>query len=372
MSRKKSILFVLLLSVVCLGYLRYTTEPTEGFKIKEEKHKGVCWVGGRRVVTEEQVKALADKHVEWISQTPFGWQSGHDSPEIRVSRRSSSTNAQTYWGERDQGLITTTRLAKQYGIKTILKPHIWLRNSGDKWRADIAMNSEEEWQQWFKAYEDFILHYAQLAEEENIEILCIGTELHKTCQDRGEDWVPLIERIREVYKGKLTYAANFNQEYQDVAFWDKLDYIGVQAYFPLAESESPTLEELQKGWEKPIQDLERFSAQVGKPVLFTEVGYKSTKNAAIEPWTWPQSINREQRELLYSEETQALCYEALFKSVWDEPWLAGVYIWKWYPFYKEAVARRNNDQDRRNYFNIDFTPQEKKAEQVMIDWYGRK
>ncbi|MGW8122754.1 glycoside hydrolase family 113 [Roseivirga echinicomitans] len=353
---------ILVISVIYLFFsVRYFTPKSSINIANHEKHRGICWVGGAREIDESEIIALVDKNINWISQTPFGWQSGYANPEITGNH--SRTEQNGWWGERDEGLKTTTEYAKANGIKTILKPHIWLRDQEGKWRGEIKMKSEEDWQKWFSDYEEFILHYAQIAEETQMEMLCIGTELHQTCVERDADWRKLIAKIRAIYSGELTYAANFSGEYQDVKFWDALDYIGVQAYFPLTDMENPTVEELRKGWAKPLKDLEEFSIQFNKPVLFTEVGYKSTKDAGIDPWEWPQRINAEERENIFSEETQANAYQALFDEVMDAPWFAGVHIWKWYPNYGSG---RNSSE-----FNIDFTPQQKQAEQIIINAFAK-
>lgn len=330
-----------------------------------EKHRGVCWVGGSRIVDSTMLQALAERNVNWISQTPFGWQRGYNNPEIG----NNIGNEGAWWGERDEGLKSTTRMARKHGIKTILKPHIWLRDNEGKWRGEISMNSEEDWQKWFADYEEFILHYAKVAEAENMEMLCIGTELHKTCIEREQNWRTLIAKVRAVYSGDLTYAANFSQEFEDVAFWDELDYIGVQAYFPVAASENPTLEEVRQGWQPHLKKLEAFSEKYQKPILFTEAGYKSTKNAGIEPWVWPQRLSQEDRQDVYSEETQATLYEAMFREVFDQPFIAGIHLWKWYPSQRRRSQEASERQ--RQFYNIDFTPQGKLAEEVMTEWFTK-
>ncbi len=331
----------------------------------EHKHRGVCWVGGSRLVDSTMMNALSKNHVNWISQTPFGWQRGYNNPQIG----NNIGNERAWWGERDEGLKVTTRLARERGIKTILKPHIWLRDNEGKWRGEIAMDSEEDWQKWFADYEKFILHYARLAEAENMEMLCIGTELHKTCIEREQDWRKLIAKIRSVYSGDLTYAANFSQEFEEVAFWDELDYIGVQAYFPVATSENPTVEEVRQGWQPHLEKLEAFSKRYQKPILFTEAGYKSTKNSGIEPWAWPQRLSEEERQTIYSEEAQATLYEAMFREVFDKPYIAGIHLWKWYPSQERTSS--NTSERQRQFYNIDFTPQGKKAEEVMAEWFAK-
>jgi hypothetical protein len=51
---------------------------------------------------------------------------------------------------------------------------------------------------------------------------------------REKEWRRVIAAVRGVTSARLTYAANFDA-YQRVAFWDALDAIGIQAYFPLTD-----------------------------------------------------------------------------------------------------------------------------------------
>lgn len=315
-------------------------------------YRGVSWVAGDSII-EEHVETLKEHHVNWIAQTPFGWQRHYSSPEVMLNRGN-----RVYWGERDKGLIQTTLLAKKHGIKTLLKPHIWLMDRTDgKWLGDINMDSEKQWQEWFTNYRTFILHYARLAEEHQMEALCIGTELHTPAVTHEKEWRDLIREIRQVYRGQLTYAANWYKEYEEIRFWDALDFIGIQAYFPLSKNEYPSLEELNKGWSRHMGQMEKVQRKFKKPIVFTEAGYKSTPDAAIEPWQWP---DRQAREMAQSEETQANGYEALFQTFWPKPYFAGLFLWKWYPRIREG---------RRDRYG--FTPQHKAAEKVMARWYQR-
>jgi len=317
------------------------------------KMRGVSWVAGDSV-TEEQILNLKQHQIEWISQTPFGWQTAFNLPDIRMNTQS----ARAYWGESDAGIIHTTLLAKKYNIKTLLKPHLWLRDQSGKWLGDIQMTNAAQWDQWFRNYRSFILHYAQLAEKEKIEALCIGTELHQAAVTQEKAWRELIRDIRKVYSGQLTYAANWYLEYEQIKFWDALDFIGVQAYFPLTKNKNPTLKELKAGWAKPISNINKIARKYKKPVVFTEAGYKSTTDAAIEPWAWPQRGGIPAGTESY--ETQVTCYEALFQSVWHQPWFSGMFIWKWYP------RLRGNGRETG-----DFTPQNKPAEKILAEWYGK-
>ena len=330
------------------------TEGGEG-RAGDAKQRGVSWVAGHEPVTREHLESLLSRNVDWIVQTPFGWQDTIETPEVHLI-----TGGRVFWGERDEGLVTTTTLAREFGIRTLLKPHLWLRDRSDgKWRSDIRMRSEEDWLRWFESYSRFILHYARLAQEQGIEALAIGTELHGSSVEREQDWRRLIAAVREVYTGDLTYAANWWREYEEIRFWDALDFIGIQAYFPLTDNERPTLEQLTRGWQEHIGPIEAVQKRFDKPVIFTEIGYKGTPGTAIRPWEWPQQRPDDSVEV--DLETQARCYEAFFRTFWHRPWFAGSYFWKWYP---------SLDSTRRPPAT-DFTPQGKPAADVMTRWYGQ-
>ncbi len=310
------------------------------------RFRGVCFVAGPPV-EQAHFRDLRAAGVRWISQTPFGWQERVDDPTFRIV-----TSGRVYWGERDAGLVETARLARVQGIRTLLKPHLWLRDrSGGQWEGDIAMRTEEDWASWFACYERFLVHYARLAEESGIEALCVGTELEGTTH-REAEWRRLIARTREVYGGELTYAANWSGEYERIAFWDALDFAGVQAYFPISEQDDASLDELLAGWRPHRDRLATFAAGVGKPVVFTEVGYRNAMAAAREPWLWHTAGAP-------SDAMQERCYEAVFRTFWNEPWFRGTFWWKWFPY---GAGRRAGGEEG-------FSPQGRPAQRVMRSWY---
>lgn len=337
----------------------------------DSRHRGICWVGGRSPVTAAQFEMLRSKRIEWISQTPFGWQRAIDEPRLDTNVERSAQGHGILWGESDEGIRRTTALAKSHGIKTLLKPHIWLTPQSGQWRGLIAMQNATDWQIWFANYERFILHYAELAEAEGIEALSIGTELHETVRQRSSDWRQLIGKIRRVYSGQLTYSANFNREFAEVPFWDLLDFIGIQAYFPLASAAEPSIGELLQGWLPHVKAIEAVQRRYQKPVVFTEVGYRSVRHTAREPWVWPDRYDIDSTTV--SNEAQARAFEAMFQMFWRRPWFAGTYVWKWYPTVNGHEYYSSNAQSPSisAFHSIDFTPQGKPAEQVISDWYAR-
>lgn len=111
----------------------------------------------------------------------------------------------------------------------MLKPQIWI--SRGVYTGKINPTSQHSWKVFKASYRKFILHFAQVAEQHDIPLYCIGTELPSVVKREEEFWRELILELRAIYKGELVYAENWDQ-YQAVPFWDALDYIGINAYFP--------------------------------------------------------------------------------------------------------------------------------------------
>jgi hypothetical protein len=307
-----------------------------------QRMRGVCWEGSGPIEAGD-LAPLREISVDWISQTPFGWAPSLTSTEIRFRGDGG------LWGETDDGLAQTAAWARKLGIKTLLKPHLWVRHG--EWQGDIAMTTDEAWAAWFASYEAFIVHYARLAEANGFEALAVGTELANTTA-RTADWKRIIARVREVYHGKLTYCANWNEETARVAFWDDLDFIGVQAYYPLATIDRPSKKQLDAAWAPIAEKLAALAKRTGKPVAFTEVGFKSHAGALIQPWTWTT-------DGAVDFELQRDAYTSMFETFWPKPWFCGTFIWKWHP---HARAAERSERD--------FTPQGKPALSVIKDYYA--
>jgi hypothetical protein len=307
--------------------------------------RGVSWEGGREVAATA-LDPVRDLGADWISQTPFGWCASVNDPEIRFSGQRG------YWGETDAGLVATASWARQRGLRTLLKPHLWVRRA---WCGDIEMKSEADWRRFFDGYESFIVHYARLAEQNGMPALAVGTELTRTSR-RTADWLRVIERVRSVYRGQLTYCANW-QEAEDVGFWNALDFVGIQAYFPLPVRQV-TPEALRTAWAPIVARLEALHARTRKRIVFTEVGYKSLVGSLDEPWLWETRGSAD-----YALQRDA--YEAMFASLWARPWFGGVFVWKWHP---ELGAPSSPPAGRER----DFTPQGKPALEVIRSYYRRR
>jgi len=307
---------------------------------KDQKQRGIHFFGPSK--DSLAFETLKTNNFEWLTLVPFISQEHHDKPTLG---RGFSANDSTPKHRRWRNLV---QASESYGFKIMLKPHIWLNNpSNGIWRSDIKMLSQKDWDAWFAEYSTYILDFAALAEDLDISLFCIGTELHATAIKQPKQWRQLIKEVRAVYSGKLTYAANWDTELYDIPFWEDLDFIGVQAYFPIAEHNNPKLAELEAGWEQHFTALETLYKTYNKPILFTELGYKSTADAGIKPWEWNTLGNQFYKKI--SKRTQALCYEAFFRTVWQQDWFEGAHLWEW-------QSRSRNGDGNNNAFTIQHKP----------------
>lgn len=313
------------------------------FESAQERIKAVV-LDAREDFSDSTLAAIRDLGATHVTLVSFGFQENASAPAIRFSPDVR------WYSESTTGAKAIAERARAFGLGIILKPQLWLR--GGAWTADIGFADEQDWLAWESDYRDFLLHTARLAAEIDADMLIIGTELSDSVQKRPAFWRSLIEDVRNVFDGKLTYGANWHEDYEHVPFWEDLDYIGVQAYFPISTAPVPTMADLQSGWRRHSRTLEELAVRENRPILFTELGYRSVPYAAAEPWKWP---SRDEIGVIDPDYgLQSDLFRAFFDTVWPKPWFAGAIIWKMYP--QQRLSERAA---------LDFTPQDKPAEDVI-------
>jgi hypothetical protein len=160
-----------------------------------------------------------------------------------------------------------------------------------------------------------------------------------------------------VYPGPLTYAANWDDAEQTV-IWGELDYIGVNAFFPLANENGASFGKLLEGGRDVAKRLGALSREWQKPIVLTEFGYTTRPDPAVRPWEWPDSMTN----VVVDEVAQADAYAALLAPLIDEPWLAGAFVWRFYA----------DPDDVSQEAEWGFSPRGKLAELVLRDAYAAR
>ena len=247
----------------------------------DPKINGISFVASPSEVDQEHIDPVVQLNSNYASVMPFGFIRTLDHPEILYN-----TDRQ-WFGETLPGAQQYIKKLHENNISVMLKPQIWIWRG--EFTGDLKMKSEEDWNILESSYRSFILDFAKLAEETDVALFCIGTELEQFIVHRPEYWNGLIKDIKEVYNGELTYAANWD-EYKRIPFWTELDYIGVDAYFPVSESKTPNIEEIKIGWQRWKKEIESVAKAHNRKVLFAEFGYRSVDFAGKEPWKSDRSM----------------------------------------------------------------------------------
>ncbi|KJJ85208.1 hypothetical protein OMAG_000920 [Candidatus Omnitrophus magneticus] len=338
----------LLAGIFILAWIsfKFFYHPQEKNILEFQKGMGyVAWAKDRYSAEESDasLEALAATGTKYVSIVVIWYQTTCWSGDIQRLDITAS----------DESLRHAIKKAHQLGMKVMLKPHLdILDESEGGWRGEIGCVKEEDWSKWFEKYTDYILYYAKIAQEEKVELYCVGTELSTAAIVKPESWREIIKKVRGIYKGFVLYAAHWDS-YMDVRFWDAVDFVGINAYFPLTESLFPTEDELRAGWSKWVTELEEFQAQIKKPIIFPECGCNSADGAATRPW---EHLARREVNL----ELQQRFYKVLMEIFFEKQWFYGLYWWYW-----------GTNPKMGGEFNRSFTPQNKPAANMLTEWYSK-
>ena len=303
--------------------------------------QGISFEAPKSKVTSETFKPIQKIGANWIAIMPYGY-TKNGNPDIQFN---------SFWqwrGEREEGIIESILAARVNNLNVMIKPHLWIHS---QFTGDVKFNTEEEWNIWENSYSKYILFYAQLAEKHKVEMFCLGTELKEFVNARPQFWKRLINDVREIYTGKITYAANWDN-YDKIPFWKSLDYIGADAYFPLSDSKTPSKYELNMAWEKWWKQIGNLSLKNNIPVIFTEIGYRSIDYCGKEPWVSYENLGEE------NQQSQMICLESFFDTSKNKKYFKGAFLWKWHC--QTHLPGKGNKK---------YTFQNKKAENVVKNNY---
>jgi hypothetical protein len=283
------------------------TAPLRGMTVSCPTY-GPVWGSPLMASTLDDLKGLG---VDWVAIHPYG--------RIRKSGDVGLTDA-----AGTGFLARCTAMCREAGVQLFYKPHLAYWGSFS-WRGAIAFETDAAWARFFTTYRAFIVDHARFAEQHKLPLLSVGVELDKTVHRR--EWREVIAAVREHYTGPITYAANWDA-ISRVPFWDAVDIIGVQGYFPVGpalEGVPPARSVLEQGWSAVNTQLATLSARHHKKILFTELGYPRATHAANEPWKAAEDDS--DRVVAHRATLMDVALDVLSR----QPWYAGAFWWKWMP-----------------------------------------
>ena len=222
----------------------------------------------------------------------------------------------------------------------------------EPWRGNVwAINLTK----FFSEYLERMMPYVKVAEQENVEITRIATEIEVIGKERNtifnateEERIKernalfrekIIPSIRKEYKGLLTYGENF-QVIDQIDFWDKLDYIGIDFYMAFTNKNDPTVVELESSIKSLLnKKILPLQQKYNKPVYFAELGYRSYDGDNRRPYEGEdagRSWIDQHPDSPVDHQEQADEFNVTFNVGKDIPWIYGYMIWD--PGYNVAIG----------------------------------
>lgn len=343
MLKQSFLFFIMIIFTACWSSQNRQTPIPKG--LLQDKINGMALMAPPNPFEENPMPDLKSIGLNYVSLQPFAFFNKDES--------SIEYGGYLWWGERKEGLIKSIELAKKENLAILLKPQLWAYN---QWIGDLDFEEEADWLRFEKNYRSYILPMAKLADSMQVELFAVGTEMKGSAIKRPEFWRALINEIRAIYSGKLVYASNWDS-YPLVSFWDALDYVGIDAYFPLTKKKKPSLEELKKAWQPTLDSITTFYETWQRPILFTEFGYMSLEGCAYKAWL----LEKRKTDAKLSEQSQANALQALLEVFGKEDWWAGGFQWKWYADISTVLKEEETKRD--------YTPQGKKAIKILKELY---
>jgi hypothetical protein len=255
-----------------------------------------------------RLPAIAATGARWVALRPVVTQPTGAEPAVPAAA-ATATDVEAW--------RRVVQAAHSAGLGVMLRPLVAAAD-GTRREAIAPPNAAV----WVASWERALEPWLTLARDEHVELVCLGSNLTRIQGDAA--WRELVTRTRTRYAGKLTYASSVEgNAFQDVSWWDALDYVGLDAFFPLSTLAEPDGEALRQGWQDVAGTLSAWHAsQARPPVLFTAVGVPRRSGAAASP-------ARPDAAAPPDEQLPARAAEALFATVWQQPWFAGLFWHTW-------------------------------------------
>jgi hypothetical protein len=299
--------------------------PTATSLLRPDLERGIAYPGWHRY-SYGAADTTWRQGIQTIkTQTGSTWL---EMPVLFVQSRPYSTNVWAGPNAPTLGAFAGgIRAAHALGYRVFFVPLI-IVNVPDGWSGIIEFSTEQQEQAWFDSYWNALSPYALVAQENGAEQMAIGTELQWMDQYAPASlWNQLITRVRSVFTGILTYDMNWPTLYLPPQSWMKnpgLTMIGVSVYISLVDSPTWVDPKAMPGlWQDRIRKyIEKLSAQLGKRILITEIGYRDTSDGTYDTWNRVSSEASDPGE-------QAGAYDATLSNAFADPKIAGVFFWGW-------------------------------------------
>lgn len=280
--------------------------------------------------------AYGDNDANWqIGLKDIQQQTGAQWVELPISFSQVSITSTTVFTTEQtptpDAVVAGIRRAHAMHYRVFVVPLLSVEGVGIySWSGTIKFSTARDTQTWFDSYWQAIQPYVQASAQAGADELAVATECEKLQTVASSFWNQLIGRVHGIFHGKLTYDMNWSSLYLTQPSWlhnPYLSTIGISEYIPLTVSQERVDPRVLPGlWKDDVGLLlDAFSAQLHKPILISEIGYRDTQDALYNPW------KRDTSELAQPADPaeQAAAYDAALSNVIADKHVAGIFFWAW-------------------------------------------
>jgi hypothetical protein len=284
-------------------------------------------------------------NANWLVLTP-GWTLTRQNPPVIEPVNGQNPT----WMQE----IEMIRLAGKRDLKIALRPIPHFPGPQDQWWQSAARDFAW-WVSWFDRYQDFVLHFADLAEQEGVDTLILGGDWMSPAfpsgmladgttsgvpPDADDRYRNLISLVREHFNGNIAWAFDYPQDLINPnGFLQDVDLLYVLWNLPLSEGPNPSYQDLKASAEGQLsKDLYAtyLTWQMGSQDknIIISLSYPSVEGGTMgclaDPMADcidPQSLNYPAPDLPLHEvdmAVQAKAYHAMLDVISQSGWIDGV------------------------------------------------
>ena len=173
--------------------------------IENGYHPGVGYGSAAYARTLDE---CARQGATWVAITPFGRVGD-------LAGRGVDPSFEQPFAKNKEDIRRGIAMAHARGLSVMLVPHLWVESG--EWRAKIDPPTDAAWNAWTKSYGAFVKGWAEVAQSSHVELFSAGVELRSwVTTPRAPSFAALVRELRAIYKGPITYSANWDDVEQTV------------------------------------------------------------------------------------------------------------------------------------------------------------
>jgi len=294
-------------------------------------------------------KASQDLDARWVEIVPVPQVLNINNPE----KLKIDLNGINHISDADLEKIIT--LAHNRGIKVFLNPSPW---SFEEDNAD-GNHSKEWWDSYLTSLEDVLLHYAQIAQENGVDLLGVRAWYHIDSFSKKEAEIAkdkisnLFDNIKTTYSGKIAVQSIcYDADRPIIDIHRRADYLlfNIWQYYPwpFATSNDENVSSMKNRLKAHLDDCKKYynDNNISVPVIIEQLAMASFDGATMmQDIEEIDSFHKDNPNYKLDLQEQADSFEAAFSAMAQEEWIKGDFIFTY--FFWDSIGKDINVRGKK-------------------------